>query len=446
MRRVGVGTLCCAAAAAVAVAAQGGGRPLPLRSLPPVTSRLLAMVPAPGGSRLAQVDPATFAVQRASPLVGWYDGWVASPDGKLLALATHADGTDASISILRFATAATLGFARQGVRLDGYFLAAIWPRGRTLYALAGDCCDAGLTLDTVDTATKKVVARTTIDGPALDVARSSDGLVLLAAPDNAIGPARLIAIGPDGSVRSLQLPRILAGTHFDQSSRDPIGSTRRPGLAVDPANDVAYLVDQDDLVAEIRLDDLRVAYHRLGSGSLLDRIAGWLTPPAQAKGLNGPTLTARWLGDGLLAVTGTDYSASRKHDGSGTFSAAPAGLRIVDTQDWSVRTLDTTTDTAVVADGTLLAAGGSWSSGRSGTTGSGEGVLAYGADGSPRWRLDAGDRMVLVTAYRTRALVQKAVTDAGGDPPLQLLDVATGRVIRTLPADDDPWLLLGSGS
>jgi len=441
-----VGTLCCAAVAAVVVAAQGGGRPLPLRSPAPVTPRLLAMVSAPGGSRLAQVDPATFAVQRASPAVGWYDGWVALPDGKLLALATHADGTDASISVLRFATAATLGFARQGVRLDGYFLAAIWPRGRILYALTGDCCDASLTLDTVDTVAKKVVARTNIDGPALDVARSADGLVLLAAPDNAIGPARMTAIGPDGSVRSLQLSRILAGTHFDRSSQDPIGSTRRPGLAVDPGNDVAYVVDQDGLVAEIQLADLAVTYHRPGSGSLLDRIAGWLTPSAQAKGLNGPMLTATWLGDGLLAVTGTDYSASRARDGSVTFSSAPAGLRIVDTDDWSVRTLDARTENVVVADGILLAVGGGWSSSRSGEAASGEGVAAYGADGSLRWRLDVGARMVLIAAYRTRALVQKAMTGANGNQRLQLVDLTTGHIIRTLPGDDSPWLLLGSGS
>src|SRR5205823_3700378 len=104
----------------------------------------------------------------------------------------------------------------------------------------------------------------------------------------------------------------------------------------------------------------------------------------------------------------------------------PAGLEVVDTRDWSVRTLDPEADSAVVADGILLADGSSWRSDANGS--SGDGVAAYGADGTLRWRVDAGSPRWVAAAYGRLAVV------GGESRPYELVDLATGKVLRTLAA------------
>ncbi len=444
MRRIGATLGGLAALAAVLVLPLGGGgRPLPLHAPLAATATLTGIVHEAAGVRLARVDPASLKVTRRSVLVHFYDGWVRSPSGKLLAVSTYPNETR-PISTLRFASPATLRWVRRGVRLDGSFRAAIWPSAGTLLALVDvvtdRCCAPRAVLETVDTVAKKVVARRTIEGRVSAVARSADGLVLLLAPSDGIGPARLAAVGSDASVRTVDLGRILVGSSFpqDTSGSETIGAIRQPGLAVDAQGGVAYVVDADDLFAQVDLTDLSVTYHE-ASSPLLARLAAWLTPAAQAKGLNGPTRNAAWLGDGLLMVTGNDESAVKQRDGTVLFSSRPAGLEVVDTHDWSVRTIDPEANAAVVADGVLLASGSSWRSDLAATTG--DGLAAYGTDGALRWRLDRGKQRWVAAAYGSVAVV-------GGDSsqPYELVDLATGRVLRTLGAETFPLLLLGTGS
>jgi hypothetical protein len=434
-----------AVAAITVVPWGGGGRPLPLHAPEAATSPLLAIAFDQHGSKLEELDPSTFTAIRASAPVGWYDGWVVSPDRTLLGVATHADSSYARFSTIRFANSSTLRWVRRGVRLDGYLRGAIWPRAGTIYALAADWGGAWLTLDTIDTVAKKIVARTTIVSQVTTVAHSVDGLVLLGQNVNAIAPATVTVVDSNGGVRSVGLARILMGTHFDQSSQDPIGTTREPGLAVDPVGDVAYIIDLDGLVAEVRLSDLAVSYHKLG-GSLRARLAAWLMPPAEAKGVNGLALTAHWLGDGLIAVTGTNQSATRKKDGRLVLSSTPDGLRVIDTNDWSERTLDVGADRAIVVEGLLLAGGNRWRSDGSKTTSSGEGLAAYGADGSLRWRLESAANVSVIAAYGSRALIQKIGTGQITQQPLQLVDLDSGQIVGTLPGSAYVWPLLGSGS
>lgn len=435
------------AAAATLVAGGGHWRALPLRAPVRATPSLTAVVSNGRGSRLEQIDPATFAPVQASARRTYYDGWVRSPGGRLLAVSTNPDSNDVSYSTLHFAAVSGLRWQPRGVRLDGYFQAAIWPRPAIVYALVGACCRPGLTLDAIDVAARKIVARTSISGPPLEIQRSATGLVLLEGGNaNTVGPARLLVVGANGSVHSLQLRRILAGSHFDQSGQDPIGTMRQPGLAVDPARGVAYVVDPDGLIARVRLRDLSLSYRQLAHKSLLARLAAWMTPPAEAKGTNGPMLTAQWLGHGLIALTGSNYFASQHKNGSFVSSISPAGLRIVDTRNWSTRMLDPHADSLLVADGVLLASGGSSHSDNSGAISSGEGVAAYNPDGTLRWRLDSGVQVSLIATYRDRALVEKFDTSSTQSAPLQLVDLDTGHVIRTLPGNTYTWLLLGSGS
>ena len=332
--------------------------------------------------------------------------------------------------MLRFANAATLRWTSGTAPLDGALYAGLWPRPGTLYALVGG--DTALALDTVDTGTRRIVASLPVSGPGLQLARTADGLVLLTGAENAIVPARLLVIGPDGTVRSVTVQRILAGTHYDSTSPDLIGTTNLPGLAVDPKSGIAYVIDPSGLVAAVDLGDLSVAYHQLGSGSLLTRIADWLTPPAEAKGTNGATLSAQWLGNGLIAAAGTQESATAQVD-----SYRPTGLRIIDTRNWSVRMLDPRADRFLVADGLLLATGTRSSYGDSQHV-HGEGLAAYGPNGLLRWRLKGlGEQIYLFQAYRSLALVY-------GRGAAHLVDLKSGRVVlqRPLPGQ----LLLGPGS
>jgi hypothetical protein len=447
MRRLSVALLGCASVMVIAAWPVGPDPPmLPLQTLPAATDPLLAVASTERGSKLEQLDPSSFASFRTSAQVGWDDGWVISPDGTMLALATHADASNVDVSTLRFDTVSTLRWVRRGVRLDGYFRAAIWPRAGTLYALTGNCCGPGGAVDTIDTVAKRIVARTAIAGQIAAVARSATGLVALTEADNAVAPATLAVIGTDGTLGSVRLGRILAGTHFDQTSQDPIGTTRQPGIAVDPASNTAYVIDDSGLVAQISLSNLSVSYHQLDS-SLLARLSAWITPTAEAKGLNGPTLTAQSLGDGLIVLTGTTESAVTQRDGSTVFSSAPAGVRIINTNTWNESTLDPSANSAVVTDGVLLVSGGSWRSDGTTTTSSGEGLAAYGPDESLRWRIDTGQIITVLVAYRSRALIQKV--DNGPTyvaEPVRLVDLTTGRTLRSFPADSYPLPLLGSGS
>lgn len=432
MRRLTVATVAGAAIALVAFTAHGessGIRRLPLHAPPLATRHPTGIVSGRQGSRLVRLNPSTFTVEHAGAAAGGFDwGWVRSPDGRRLAVAT-CRRTCKSFAMY-FGNATSLRWESGSVRLWGSLDAAIWPRAGTIYAL--ETRDSALSFVTIDPAAKRVVTRTAIDGSLLQLARSADGLVLLTGELNEIVPAHVVVIGADGGVRTVELDRILAGTHFDQQSQEPIGTTNMPALAVDPRSGVAYVVDPSGLVASVQLGDLSVDYHQLGGASLLARLAGWLTPPAQAKSVNGAALNAQWLGNGLIAVAGSDGIVTPQVE-----IDRPTGLRIVDTRDWSSRMLDPSANTVWVGQGILLATG---STARYGNTNHvhREGLAAYGPDGSLRWRL-TGVVPYVVDMYGSRAVL-------AGPHGYPLVDLATGHVIRKLPMSAVGVLLLGIGS
>lgn len=81
--------------------------------------------------------------------------------------------------------------------------------------------------------------------------------------------------------------------------------------------------------------------------SLLSRLRDWLDPAADAKISFGWSREADWLGDGLVAVSGSDYHG---------LSSTLAGLKLIDTEAWGVRTLDPGASVHRLAEGTLFAA------------------------------------------------------------------------------------------
>jgi len=407
-------------------------RPLPLTALPPATVPLTGLVYESGGAyRLVQVDPATLGVARTSaPLAQGY-GWARSPDGGMLVLGTGVKGSYETTA-LQFADPATLELVGKPVTFSGVVRAALWPAPRNVFAVVESLGNSRLV--SVDALTRKVVAGRALGGQVLSYARFDRGLVLLLGVDGKLAPARLVVVYPDGSVRSVRLGRIRAGALWNWNAGDGIGQVREPGVAVDDAGRVAYVVDPGWLVAAVDLGTLRVSYHR-PLRTLVSRIASWLTPVAEAKGLNGPVRTARWLGDGLVAVSGSNQTAVRKKGGT-VYSGNPAGVSVLDTRAWSVRTIDPEGNSATIGEGILLTTGGRWSS----TGSSSRGVAAYGPDGALRWVLGERSNHWIASVYGSLVVLGKQGN------LYDVLDSQTGNVLRSDVATPFPTLLLGQGS
>jgi hypothetical protein len=153
--------------------------------------------------------------------------------------------------------------------------------------------------------------------------------------------------------------------------------------------------------------------------------AGWLKPKAEAKAMQGPERRAVWLGDGRLAVTGVDYVASVDGHGNEQEVDKPAGLKLIDTSNWSVRTLDHTTSSITYADGVLFAFGTSWDSRTSKMTGSG--VTAYDSRGDELYhRYDRQPIGVRHPAPRGSAGAAAVLDDA----PRPLVDDEPDQLLR----------------
>ncbi len=167
---------------------------------------------------------------------------------------------------------------------------------------------------------------------------------MLIAPAGSIGPARLAVADKLGRVRFIRLERIFAGARLESVSPHQV-ERQPPGLGVDAGGGRAFVVDRGR-VAEVDLASLAVSYHEL-------RRSAWirLGPAAEAKVSRGYSRFARWLDNDLLAVSGADEERRR---------VQPAGLLLVDTRSWSVRTVDPGATGFLVAGEALLATG--WSS------------------------------------------------------------------------------------
>ena len=91
----------------------------------------------------------------------------------------------------------------------------------------------------------------------------------------------------------------------------------------------------------------------------------------------------------------------------------PAGLHVIDTRDWRVRTLDGQASAFVAAGGMLL-------------TGDSRGLTGYAPDGGERFRVLDGRRVEIVASAGSLAYVRTRPESA-----LQVVDVVRGRVLGT---------------
>lgn len=350
--------------------------------------------------------------------------WTVSPNGTRLAVVGESDAT--SVRLVDVAHMRVAANVRVGAGPIG---ALAWLSPRTLLAIQ-EIAGERQRLLAVDLAKRRVATRTSLGGSVQRLGNTGRELVILLAPAQAIGVARIAVADRQGAVRFVRLERIVAGSKLLGTGDHRVDS-RLPGLAVDSKGRRAFVVAQN-MVAEIDLATLAVSYQTLQRrASILSRLRNWLEPVAAAKQASGYYREARWLGGDLLAVSGTDTEQDQTQ---------AAGLLVAETRGWSVRTFDGSAMSFEVAGDVLLATGGSWDTSTERATGIG--LVAYGSDGSQRFQLFDGQQVWLALVYGGRAYVGMS---GQGDEPLRIVDLATGHVVATRPPTL-PWLLLGPGS
>jgi hypothetical protein len=363
---------------------------------------LLALVSNGNGQALARVDPATLGPVDGPtlPLGSYVWPWAYSPDRTRVAfgLARSVEIVDpAGMRVVR-----AIGWVGNVAQLA-------WLAPRRLVAVYG----YGAVV--LDPSTGRRVGKTAFfSGDVVTTARAGMRLLVLVAPYNAIGRARLIVVDSTGRAHSIRL-RIRAGTDHAKYA------ARTPALVADGSGSRAFVVGADtDPVAEIRLANLAVTYHVLSRSF--------------AKGvLSGPTRYARWVGDGLLAVAGDD-AHGQLVDGELLSDTTPSGLELLDTRTWRARTVDPGATRVASAAGRILAYGATLH-GYEASGGMGFGV--YAPDGTPVVHLFAAEPVQRVQVDGPRAFVDDRTSTA-------VVDLGSGAVLGRLPRFA-PDLLVGAG-
>ena len=396
------------------------------------TPALLGVIQGRNLATLVHVDAATLKAKPKPRLELWGAWpWAFSPNRSALAVVRHAALRLVSVKRMR-----RLGDIHLGA---GYVVALSWPAPGRVLAAVRDCCSAAVRLHVVDTNARTVVRTHELAGTFIRAARGPAALVLLLAPDKGIGPSRLAVLDSSGEVRVALLAGVSAGWSTPQgASGEAVASRREPGLALDGAGQRAFVVEPEGEVTTVHLPTLSVSSHTVARAvSPLARLHARLEPEAAAKIVDGPTRTALWLGDGILAVTGRDESSSRDAQGNFRFAVRPAGLTLIDTESWRARTLDSGADSARVVSGGLLVTGSSYEG--PSETRSGMGLALY-AEGGKRFQLFQRQAARVDQVYGDRALVY-----VGSSSALRLVDLDAGRVVddRRLVG---PRLLLGSAA
>jgi hypothetical protein len=192
--------------------------------------------------------------------------WVRSPDRGRLAIGS-GDGARVMFADLRTMRPATLDLGR-----NGYVAGLAWPRERRVVAAVSG---TRVEILVVDPQTRRLVGRHRLRGVVTCASRSPDGLVLLVAPPDRIGPATLAVANP-GLLRTVALPL--------EIGVDPPGVVE-PGLAVSPDGRRAVVAGRGNELLEVDLHTLAVTERELSEPvSLLGRLRSWLEPAAPPRG------------------------------------------------------------------------------------------------------------------------------------------------------------------
>jgi hypothetical protein len=393
-------------------------------------------------SELVRVDPDSLqpvAGQGVRLSIWGVGSWAFAPDRSRLAIAPHFETRRGTASSLRIVDVAAMRRELELPLGHGYAHILAWLEPDRVLAVYSGFHPERLELVTVAPSARRVLSRVPLRGDLMSVGRAGDALVLLLSPEHAIGVGTLVVARAGGDVRSVTLDRVWIGNELpDAYAEEPIAKWRRAGLAVDPDGRRAYVFPPGSDAAEIDLRTLEVAYHSLAEPvSLFGRLRNFFDPAAQAKAIEGPTRFARWLGGGLIALSGTDYATWRDGENRLQMRSTPAGLMLVDTRTWTARTIDRGASGAAFAEGLLLATGTACES--EGGRCTGMGLAAYGLDGERRFRLFEGK-----TVWVWPGLFGRAYVGSEGEP-MRIVELASGRVVGER-RDPLPWLLLDDAS
>jgi hypothetical protein len=368
---------------------------------------VLAVETAKGRDFLVRVDRESLRpVSRRVALGGHGYAWSLSPDGRRLAVGVDRANGVRIFDVRKLKRLGQIPTWSGGIRT----IAWLAPRRLLGWEPAG--------LFMLDPVARKRLDSPRASGEVVSVERAGNRLVLLTAPIQEIGPAQLALVGADGVVHTLALDRIRAGLRPEDNG---MGESYRPAVVSDESDRVFVLGAGGDPVAQVDLGRLAVTYHEPHHArSLLTRFRNWLEPSAAAKlPLTGSFRDGLWLGDGKIAVWGYESTPV----GTDRLDTKQIGLSVLDTNDWTTRTIDSDAWAASFAGGTLLA----WYR-KSGLNG-------YAVDGTRRYHLFEGDALGVVATYGSRAFV------AFDRKPVHVLDAATGRVLgtrRSVPRLLDP--------
>jgi hypothetical protein len=356
-----------AIALALGVTPEPAPRPEPRAT--PVPGDILAVFfqeVGPGGA-LARVDPLTLKPSGPRLRLATGGGWATafSPDKRALAL-SGGMGL-AKVELVDVRRMRSLGVV--DLSMSGSITLLSWQRG-ALFAVVDD--HQRRAVFTIEPRTRRVENRHRIDGAILQAKRTDGYVVLLVGPRTGIGPLRLTVVGRKGTI-STPLSGFAGGSSTERQGEDIRTREEIPALVIDEVGRRAF-VTTGRTVAEVSLDDLSMTTHILSEPvSLLERFRNWVEPPAYAKLVDGYWRNGVWVGDGLFAVTGMDYSMSSGVDGA----QRPFGLAVIDTRDWSIRTVAEDAADFVVTEHAVLTY----------NYDSGDGVRGYDLGGDERFHL-----------------------------------------------------------
>jgi len=357
---------------------------------------------------LAHYDPVTLA-RVAGPTVpaGFFTGpWAWSADRSRIVLSRYDWPQLRIVDANRMRLVGDVRLRHLGTA--GGVDAVTWIGADRLLALVHGPT-SGVAFVVVDAQKRAVLRTVPVAGSNWDAERWRDGLAALLGPANGIGTARVAVARADGTVRTAVLPGVSVGSRKVGKGADPRVHSVIPGFAANPQGAQAVAVTAGSRAISIDLGSMAVTTHVLSQR----------TTQQVEKAIEGPQRHAGWVGDGLVAVSGTDWSTTA----SGEVAARGAGLRLIDTAAWTMRTLDTQASAFSVAPGVIVAFGGSWSpSSRTYT-----GVRAYGLDGALRWSLYEG-RDAYAPVQGSFVYVQRYM---GANRPehMDVVDPATGTIL-----------------
>jgi hypothetical protein len=370
---------------------------------------------------LTRLSPTTLApLGGPQRLPAGYSPRSISPDHRRLLLTKQSisrAGLAHPSAALRIADLASMRIGKPVSLGAGVLIDAAWASATRIVALTQPgpasypfCCDEQLVSVDATSAAASAGQQVLTGGAFAGAAAYHDGFVILAAPPEAdgFGPARLVIASANAPPRLVALDRIQAG--YAPGGSDAIGTyqtAQLPGLALDAADNVAYVGGGDGLVARVDLQSGAVSYHQPQPTTSL------FTLRSDTQGVSGRYRVALWLGAGRLLVGGFDLIPYTDQDGNASDHDLPIGTSIIDTTSWQQAPLATSADNAIV-DGSILV------SFRASAPGGSGGVQAYASDGRPLYTAlrghhvqdveSLGPRLVVYTGFEH---LQRWIRDAG---------------------------------